>query len=268
MCDECNCCERIAELESAVEELTSQQETVDELEAIVEEQAQKIEDQQETIDEQAQEIDELHAEKEQLQERVAELEGRPTLEYRDPEQAEPSDLVVDDYPLGAKVTNSMTELDVEEMLDERDLEQTDAETEAVDELQAAADEDLDLLPIQELVRLPESMAQRELEANDLRARFIWQDFEEYSERTPTGRVIHATTIRRVLQAAEPIVDGADEATRIEAKTVGRVMDCLVDHTRGAAEITKRDGQRRLHVPNDWRDAADDSADSAVSRGTS
>lgn len=221
------------------EEIDALREQVNELQGTVEAQ-------QETIEKQA--------------ERIDELEERPALEYRGDKQ-EPDDLIIDNYPIGAKVANSMTEVDVENALDEHECENS-----GVDELQEANENDVDLLPIQELARLPESMAQEQLSANDLRARFLWRDFEEYSQRTPQGRVINSTTMRRVLRAAEPIVDDGTE-TKIESKTVGRVMQRIAKYTRGSATVSRSDsGERRLHVPNDWRSAADDTADSVVSEG--
>lgn len=124
--------------------------------------------------------------------------------------------------------------------------------ESTRELERSIDDmDHTLLPIQKISRFPEEVAQEELSATAYRARFIWTNYEEYSHRASGGRTIKAGELRRILQAQ------AGENERIYTATVGRVMEAIVDLTRGIAEVNKGpDGERRLFVPNNWRHLAE------------
>lgn len=108
-----------------------------------------------------------------------------------------------------------------------------------------------LLPIQNISRFPEEVAQEELGATVYRARFIWNNYKEFSHRAQGGRTIKAGELRRYLQAQ------ANDDEQIYTATVGRVMKAMVDLTRGIVKISKGpDGERRLFVPNNWRELAE------------
>jgi len=110
------------------------------------------------------------------------------------------------------------------------------------------------LPIQQLADMPEPAAKRTLDnenhRNSYRARFLWKDFDDYASRTAAGWVLESGDMQRVLRAAEK-----DGNTRIESKTAGRVMDRLVEFTRGIARKQKRKGTWEIVVPHDWKEQA-------------
>ena len=111
------------------------------------------------------------------------------------------------------------------------------------------------LPIQKISRFPEDVAQEQLSATQLRARYVWQNFEDISHKVPDGRVVKAGELGRILHTRD------DEDEKIYTSTVGRVMEALVDLTRDIATISKsEEGERRLFVPNDWKRQAKNEED--------
>jgi hypothetical protein len=107
------------------------------------------------------------------------------------------------------------------------------------------------LPIQQIARLPDSVAREQLEPTHQRARFVWKRYEELSHKVRDGRVLKAGELRKILQARE------DEDAKIYTATVGRVMDAVVDLTHGIAKVNESEqGERRLYVPNDWKRQAE------------
>ncbi|MFC6723457.1 hypothetical protein ACFQE1_03435 [Halobium palmae] len=111
------------------------------------------------------------------------------------------------------------------------------------------------LPVQEIARLPKDVAREQLSMTHLRARYVWRNFEDISHRVRDGRVVKAGELRRILRTRE------DEDEKIYTSTVGRVMESFVDLTREIAMVTKSDeGERRLFVPNDWKEQAKEKRD--------
>lgn len=118
-------------------------------------------------------------------------------------------------------------------------------------------ETLDAAPlrIQQITRLPDDVAREELSTNEYRARWVWMNLGDISHRVDGGRVVKAGQLRRLLQTR----DGED--AKIYRVTVGRVMDAVVRLTDDIARATKaKDGERRLFVPNDWRQQAESRED--------
>ena len=72
--------------------------------------------------------------------------------------------------------------------------------------------------LEDVIRLPEHVAEDSLSRNQERARFVAKDVVDYSRSVPAGRVIKSSEIRRVLRAGED--------STIHTETVSRVMDFL------------------------------------------
>jgi len=92
--------------------------------------------------------------------------------------------------------------------------------------------------LEDVVSLPEPIAQDSLSSNQLRARFVAKDIVEYSTSVPAGRKIQAGEIRRVLRAGTEC-NGHTE-------TVDRVIKIL--DRLGEDEVTvrfDRDGERQV-----------------------
>jgi chromosome segregation ATPase len=100
-------------------------------------------------------------------------------------------------------------------------------------------------PLERICALPEHVADRELTANQERARFIARDVRDYAEKAPAGLVIDSRAIKRVLTASE--------GKRPHTQTVARVMEFLDDLGKDAVQLKKRRGRKFVVVD---RDAAD------------
>lgn len=72
--------------------------------------------------------------------------------------------------------------------------------------------------LEDIVQLPEHLAEENLSANQQRARFVARDAHEYTRSVPAGRAIKSSELRRVLSAGE---DGT-----VYSQTVSRVIDYL------------------------------------------
>ncbi|MWG36958.1 hypothetical protein [Halomarina oriensis] len=125
------------------------------------------------------------------------------------------------------------------------LTETDQETERRNaEIENAT------LKMQRVARYTDSVAEDELNPSQLRARYLWLNFEEFSHSVNGGRVVKAGELRRILAGRET------EESKIHTSTVGRTMETFVDMMDDIATITKaKDGERRLYVPNDWKSHA-------------
>jgi hypothetical protein len=106
-------------------------------------------------------------------------------------------------------------------------------------------------PLERICALPEHVADRELTANQERARFIARDVRDYAEKAPAGLVIDSRAIKRVLTAAE--------GKRPHTQTVARVMDFLDDLGKEDVQQKKRRGKKFVVVDPE---AADRYADAA------
>jgi len=112
-------------------------------------------------------------------------------------------------------------------------------------------------PLEQVVGLPESLADEELTANQERARFIAQDVRDYAERVPAGFAIPSTDLRKVLKAK-------DEATP-HTQTVARVMDFLDELGGEEVTLVKRRGTKRIAFSEDAVERLTEFADRAQAR---
>ncbi|MDL5363914.1 hypothetical protein QRT08_18270 [Halalkalicoccus sp. NIPERK01] len=83
--------------------------------------------------------------------------------------------------------------------------------------------------------LPEHIVDRELTANQERARFIAKDVRDYAEKVPAGLFVDSQTITKVIAAAE--------GTKPHTQTVARVMDFLNDLGKEDIKLKKRRGKK-------------------------
>jgi cell division septum initiation protein DivIVA len=90
-------------------------------------------------------------------------------------------------------------------------------------------------PLERICALPEHVADRELTANQERARFIARDVRDYAEKAPAGFVIDSRAIKRVLTASE--------GKRSHTQTVARVMNFLDDLGKDGVALKKRRGRK-------------------------
>ena len=100
-------------------------------------------------------------------------------------------------------------------------------------------------PLERICTLPEHVADRELTANQERARFIASDSQDYAEKAPAGLVIDSRAIKRVLTAIE--------GKRPHTQTVARVMDFLADLGQDGVELIKRRGKKLIVMDSEVAD---------------
>lgn len=92
-------------------------------------------------------------------------------------------------------------------------------------------------PLERICALPEHLADRELTANQKRARFIARDIQDYAEKAPAGLVIDSRAIKRVLTAVEE--------KRPHTQTVARIMDFLDELGKQDIQQKKRRGKKLI-----------------------
>lgn len=100
-------------------------------------------------------------------------------------------------------------------------------------------------PLERIYALPEHVAERELTANQERARFIAQDVRDYAEKCPGGLVLDSTTITKVLTASE--------GNRPHTQTVARVMKFLNELGKNTVELKKRRGRKLVMFDPEYAD---------------
>jgi hypothetical protein len=92
-------------------------------------------------------------------------------------------------------------------------------------------------PLERVCSLPEPAVDRELSANQRRARFVAKDVEQYASKVPAGFAITSGEISTVLRA------GTDCEGRTQ--TVSRVMDFLRELGKDDVKVVKRRGTKRV-----------------------
>jgi len=167
----------------------------------------------EVVERQSEAIEELQKESERKDERIAELEEK--LSEQQSESAK------DRAEIKQRVT--ALEAEDEEPDSEPETPTPEAEETTIQEPETA---------LEDVVQLPEHMAEDSLSANQQRARFVAKDIHEYSRSVPAGRVIKSSELRRVLTAAE---DG-----RVHTETVSRVIRFLTD--LGGEDVATKETQ--------------------------
>jgi cell division septum initiation protein DivIVA len=169
---------------------------------------QAVEDLQETVERQAERIDELEDElakhKDHAGREIADVRSRITDLEEQNQETQPGS---DDATPGVDAVKSGSQT---------------AET-----------------PLERICALPEHVADRELTANQERARFIARDVRDYAEKAPAGLVIGSRAIKRVLTASE--------GKRPHTQTVACVMDFLDELGKDGVELIKRRGRRMVVV---------------------
>ncbi len=170
----------------------------------VEQLIEAVEELQETVEQQADRIDQLETE-------LAEHKDHTGREFAD---------------VRARITN------VENQQTEADSE---GETPGVQEEETGSQSSQ--TPLERICALPEHIAERELTANQERARFIATDVRDYAEKAPAGFVIDSRTVKKVIAAAE--------GKRPHTQTVARVMEFLADLGQGGVELIKRRGKKLI-----------------------
>ncbi|WP_144263718.1 hypothetical protein [Haloglomus irregulare] len=152
---------------------------------------------------------------EALVERVETLEGR--VEEKDERIAELEEQLSEQQSESAKeraeIKQRVTTLESEESDEEPD---SNDETPTPQTGKTALQEPE--TPLEDIIQIPEHLAEENLSANQQRARFVAKDIHEYSRSVPAGRVIKSSELRRVLSAGE---DGT-----VYNQTVSRVIDYL------------------------------------------
>ncbi|MFC7076187.1 hypothetical protein [Haloarcula halophila] len=183
------------------------------------------------------------AERDRLQERVDELEARAYIDWDSGDERDIQIVATDGtrYPLGRAVKTKVAETDLQERLDDlRDrLAEGDlAEAEPEPESPTIETE----TPLEDIVALPESVAETELSANQQRARFLARDVRDYADKAPAGWCLTAGQVGTVLKAGLDITP--------HSETVRRVIQILEDLCDDAATVRKRRGEKRIVFDED------------------
>jgi hypothetical protein len=137
--------------------------------------------------------------------------------------------------------NERDKAEIRQKITEVENQQTDAPSE---DATPGVDTDKDPsqnveTPLERICALPEHVADRELTANQERARFIARDIHDYAEKAPAGLVIDSRAIKRVITASE--------GKRPHTQTVARVMDFLDDLGKEDVHQKKRRGKKLVVV---------------------
>jgi regulator of replication initiation timing len=115
-------------------------------------------------------------------------------------------------------------------------------------------------PLETVVSLDEDTAEKELTANQSRARFICKDPLDYSVSVPKGRSITSSDISKILKS------GTDCQGR--TATTARVMEFIADLGGDEVELVKRRGTRRVVFSEEIAERLDElgETDNAVVMG--
>lgn len=92
-------------------------------------------------------------------------------------------------------------------------------------------------PLERVCAFSDDVADRELTANQSRARFVARDVTDYADKVPAGYAIRSGDIATVLRA------GTDSKGRTQ--TVARVIDFLDDLGGDGVDVVKRRGTKRV-----------------------
>jgi uncharacterized coiled-coil protein SlyX len=207
-------------------------------------------------------VETLAAQVAQLQERVATLEEETEqkdarIDDLEATVADQEERIADLEARGKAATRKRNHLAEElERVEAAASAPTDADAEEAGG-EVSADTDAPQTPLEQVVGLPEHLADEELTANQERARFIAQDVRDYAERVPAGYAIPSTDLRKVLKAK----DGATPHTQ----TVARVMDFLEELGGEDVTLVKRRGTKRIAFSEDAVERLTEYADRAQAR---
>lgn len=216
----------------------------------------RLEDLEQRVDELEDENEQLREENEELRER---LDERASLRW---DSTDHTDLMVESaegtvYPLGASLDKRVHQDELEE------LRERLADGDLAGEADAGAGEVETETALEDVVALPEEVADQSLSPNQDRARFIASDVVEYGDKVPAGRRLTAGRIGKILRAGRD-VDPHPE-------TVARVMAIVDDLGGDGVTKRKKNGEKRIIVDDDLAarlERLDDvQAHDAMSRGS-
>jgi DNA repair exonuclease SbcCD ATPase subunit len=98
-------------------------------------------------------------------------------------------------------------------------------------------------PLEDLVQLPQEIAEQNLTANQQRMKFVAEGVHEYTTKVPAGRALPWSDLRRVMAAGE--------GGQAYSMNVGRVMDFFEEFGKEDVEIVDRkDGQKTVVFDDD------------------
>jgi len=98
-------------------------------------------------------------------------------------------------------------------------------------------------PLEDLVQLPQEIAEQNLTANQQRMKFVAEGVHEYASKVPAGRALPWSDLRRVMAAGE--------GGQAYSSNVGRVMDFFDEFGKEDVEIVDRqDGQKTVVFDDD------------------
>jgi predicted nuclease with TOPRIM domain len=169
----------------------------------------------------------LREENEQLRERVDDLE----------DDVDEHDDRLDDVDDRVDAVDKKRQYLMEDVVE---LESRLEEGDLADDADAGAAPDVPReTPLENLVALPEDVAEQSLSKQDKRARFIAMDAGDYGDKCFDGRIITAGRIGRTL-AAGLDVDPHPEKVR-------RVMKRLNELGKDSTKLRKKNGEKRINI---------------------
>ena len=202
-----------------------------------------------------QELDEERAARRELEEELAEeraarreleerVDERPSLSW---EERNPAEIEVEhpegwSFPLGRAVTSRAPEdrVDaVESRVQDLETGDVDVDEEPSGPSEPAVERET---PLEEVVAMPEEVADENLTPNQQRARFVATDVRDYVTRAPAGHVVSAGELRRI------IVAGTE--SKGHSETIDRVIGFLDELGAGHVDIIERDRERRVVFDDD------------------
>lgn len=205
----------------------------------VEQLADTVAELQQRVDDLERENEQLREENASLRERVDDLENQPTLEWDSNELA---DLWVVNgqgtrMPVGNIIDSSISETRFETKLEDLEDRLADGDlSDASDQEDATVETET---PLEDVVALPEQIAEEKLSPNQQRARFVASDVPSYGDRTQAGWSLSTSEVRRVLRAGTDC-DGHDE-------TIRRVMTFVDELGKDGTKLRKKNGERKVFV---------------------
>lgn len=192
----------------------------------------------EELEEKVEEKDERIAE---LEQRVDEQEGAATLEWDGGDHEQMWAVASDGtrYPLGRALESRVAKDEFDEELDTlRDrLADGDLGGDRADAPAPTGPTVTPETPLEDIVDLPEHVAESELNPNQRRARFVAAGAREYATKVPAGYVVSAGDMSRVLAA------GTD--TTPHSQTISRVMEFLEKLGGDHVDVVKKRGTKRV-----------------------
>jgi myosin heavy subunit len=196
------------QLRTKVNQLQSERETLQERIAELEADREQLYRETETLQDRVAELEtnneQIQKESKKLQGRVEKLEEEPNIEI-DTDQKKPiSTLTIDGLPVGRRIAGSISEYDWEEELRpqlEADIKAECGTGDTVDSGSNTAETfDIAESNLEQVVALPDEIAKETLSPNQWRAREVAMNLDDYSRKTPKGRVMDTSDLRTVLSA--------------------------------------------------------------------